>query len=55
MAEKFFPTSFIDSSIKRFLDELFITRKTLDFISDKKEIFICLKFLGEFNFKTKNN
>ena len=48
-----FPLFFIDSSIKRFLDKLFITRKTPDSVSDKKEIFICLEFLGKISFQGK--
>ena len=54
MAKKFFSTFFfIDSCIKRFLDKLLITRQTSDSVSDKKEIFICLKFLGKISFQSK--
>ena len=42
-----FPLFFIDNCIKKVLDELFITRKTSNTISDKKEIFICLECLGK--------
>ena len=53
MAEKFFSTFFIDSCIKKFLGKLFITRKTSDSVSDKKEIFIFLEFLGKIPFQSK--
>ena len=47
------PRFFIDSCIKRFLDKLFITRNTSDSVSDKKEIFIFLEFLGKIPFQSK--
>ena len=42
--KKLFPIFFNDSCIRRFLDKLFITRRTSDSVSDEKEIFICLEF-----------
>ena len=53
MAENFFSTFFIDKCIKRFLGKFFITHKTSDSVSDKKEIFICLEFLGKISFQSK--
>ena len=47
------PFFFIDSFIKRFLDKLFIIRKTSDSVSDKKEIFIFLELLGKIPFQSK--
>ena len=52
--KSYFPLSFfIDSCIKRFLAKTFITYKTSDSVSDKKEIFICLEFLGKLLFQSK--
>ena len=47
---------FTGSSIKRFLDKLFITHKTSDSISDKKKksLFVWDSW-GKFHFKAKNN
>ena len=51
--KKFFPLFYIDSSIKRFSNKFFITHKTSDSVSDKKNIFICSEFLGKISFKSK--
>ena len=48
-----FSSFFIDSCIKRFLDKLFIIRKTSDSVCDKKEIFICLEFLAKISFQNE--
>ena len=48
-----FPLFFSDNCIKNFLDKLFITRKSSNTISDKKEIFICLEFLGKISLQSK--
>ena len=48
-----FPLFFIDSCTKKFLDKLFITYKSSNTISDKKEIFICLEFLGKISLQSK--
>ena len=42
-----FPLFFIDSCIKKFLDKLFIPSRPSNNISDKREIFICLEYLGK--------
>ena len=42
--KKLFPIFFNDSCIRRFLDKLFITRRTSDSVSGEKEIFIGLEF-----------
>ena len=47
------PLLFIDSCVKKVLDKLFITRKSSNTISDKKEIFICLEFLGKISPQSK--
>ena len=51
--KNFSPLFFIDSFIKRFLDKLFITRKTSDPVSDKKVFFIFLEFLRKIPFQSK--
>ena len=48
-----FPVFFIDNCITKFLDKLFITRKSSNTISDEKEIFICLEFLGKNSLESK--
>ena len=48
-----FPLFFIDNCIKFFLDKLFITCKSSNTISDRKEIFICLEFLGKISQQSK--
>ena len=48
-----FPLLFSDNCIKNFLDKLFITRKSSNTISDEKEIFICLEFLGKISLQSK--
>ena len=48
-----FPLFFIDNCIKFFLDKLFITCKSSNNISDRKEIFICLEFLGKISQQSK--
>ena len=49
-----FPLFFIDNCIKNFfLDKLFITGKSSNIISNKKEIFICLEFLGKISLQSK--
>ena len=48
-----FPFFFIDSCIKKFLDKLFISSKPSNNASDKKEIFICLEYLGKISLQSK--
>ena len=48
-----FPLSFIDRCIKKFLDKLFIKRNTSKPVSNKKEVMICLVFLGKISIQVK--
>ena len=48
-----FPLFFIDKCIKRFLDKLFIKRNISGTVSKKKEVFICLEFLGKMSLQNK--
>ena len=48
-----FPLFFIDKCIKRFLDKLFIKRNISGTVSKKKEVFICLEFLGKISLQNK--
>ena len=48
-----FPLSFIDRCVKKFLDKLFIKRSTPKLVSDKKEVLICLVFLGKISIQVK--
>ena len=48
-----FPLFFIDSCIKKFLDKLFIPARLSNSVSDKREIFICLDFLGHISLQGK--
>ena len=48
-----FPLFFIDKCIKRFLDKLFIKRNISGTVSKKKEVFICLEFLGKISLQSK--
>ena len=49
-----FPLFFIDKCVKKFLDKLFVKRRTPPATSNKKEVFIPLIFLGKISFMTKN-
>ena len=48
-----FPLFFIDKCIKGFLDNLFIKRNISGTVSKKKEVFICLEFLGKISLQNK--
>ena len=48
-----FPLFFIDSCIKKFLDKLFIPSRPSNNTSDKREIFICLEYLGKISLQSK--
>ena len=48
-----FPLFFIVKCIKRFLDKLFIKRNISGTVSKKKEVFICLEFLGKMSLQNK--
>ena len=48
-----FPLFFIDNCIKKFLDQLFISRDPSNDKSKKTELFICLQFLGKSSLKMK--
>ena len=48
-----FPLLFIDKCIKIFLDKLFIKRNISGTVSKKKEVFICLEFLGKMSLQNK--
>ena len=48
-----FPLSFIDRCVKKFLDKLFVKRNTPTQASDKKEVMICLLFLGKISIQVK--
>ena len=48
-----FPLFFIDSCIKKFLDKLFIPSRPSNNRSDKREIFICLEYLGKISLQSK--
>ena len=45
--------SSIDNCIKKFSDKRFITRKCSNTNLDKKEIFVCLEFLGKISLQIK--
>ena len=47
-----FPLFVIDNCSRNFPEKLFITRKSSNTISDKKKIFICLKFLGKISLQS---
>ena len=48
-----FPLFFIDNCIKKFLDKLFIKRNISSEVSKKREVFICLEFLGKISLQSK--
>ena len=48
-----FPLFFIDSCVKKFFDKLFIIRKTSNSVPQKKEVFICLEYLGKISLQCK--
>ena len=48
-----FPLSFIDRCIQKFLNKLFVKRKTKKLASNKKEVMICLVFLGKISIVVK--
>ena len=48
-----FPLFFIDKCIKIFLDKLVIKRNISGTVSKKKEVFICLEFLGKMSLQSK--
>ena len=53
MAKNSFPLYFIDNCIKVFLDKLFIKRNISSEVSKKREVFICLQFLGKIYLQSK--
>ena len=50
---KSLPLFFIDNCIKHFLDKLFIKWNISGAVSKKKEVFICLEFLGKYSLQCK--
>ena len=48
-----FPLSFIDRCVKIFLDKLFVKRNIPKLASNKKEVMICLLFLGKISIQVK--
>ena len=48
-----FPLFFIDKCIKRFLDKLFIKQNISGTVTKKKEVFICLDFLGKMSLENE--
>ena len=48
-----FPLSFIDRCVKKFFDQLFIKRNASKPVSNKKEVMICLVFLGKISIQVK--
>ena len=50
---KHYPYQTLSNAFEIHLNKLFITRKFSNNISDKKEIFICLKFLGKNSLQSK--
>ena len=48
-----FPLFFIDNCIKNFLDKLFIKQYISGTVSKKKEVFICIEFLGKISLQSK--
>ena len=48
-----FPLFFIDNCIKKSLGKLFIKRNISGTVSNKKEVFICVKFLGKISLQSK--
>ena len=48
-----FPLFFIDNCIKKILDKLFIKRNISSEVSKKRQVFICLEFLGKISLQSK--
>ena len=45
--------SLLATALKKFLDNLFIKRNIFGTVSKKKEVFICLEFLGKMSLQSK--
>ena len=54
MGKNGFPRHFVDNCIKAFLDKMFETKRIVTTVS-KRELRICLPFLGKESLKIKSN
>ena len=54
MGKNWFPRHFVDNCIKAFLDKMFETKRIVTAVS-KRELRICLSFLGTESLKIKSN
>ena len=53
MSKKHFPFFFIDNCTKKCLDKLFVKENISGAVSKKKEVLICLEFLGKIYLQSK--